>query len=517
MHAKNVFKHSELLKDFLPEYSEFIKFKTVLFYDNDILGIEQQALEYINKFNHHFFTDSVYALLADYMQENRKYEKAIKYYSDLMKRSSKYKRSAFIKKQMAIAEFETGNKESALNKMHQILKRYPGKKDALELVNFIQERRLDNEELFFPILDVYLSHNKVKYLDNKLEAFIEVTEDLQLKEKAKFYLYRIRFLKREYQAALQGFESLYNNVSDDKLNPKILVYIARSYLRLNEKEKSAETYIEYSKKYPRRRLAAECAWKAAWIYEELNHLPNALNQYRAVQKHWPRNEFRYEATFREALTHYRLRNYDEAISVFNSIINSRWNSVHKNRAKYWLALTFKKLDRTSEATEIFVDLGKDVFVDFYTTKAYLTEKAKLDSILFLNKNFSNLNNPLQDMILSIDYESPKFRRLFLINELMGKEYAIHEMARKEYRANDLNSWVTRAEVFKKLGDFDDAFKIYDMIDYTFFPELDILEKPFILKEKYPFYFDTRINNISTQRNLEKYFILAKLNGSCISV
>lgn len=508
VHAKNVFIYSELLKDFLPEYTEFLKFKTTLFINNDLAEIEQTATNYLQDYKNHFLADSVINLLAGYYFDNRKYEKALKNYSDLYKRNSKYKKSSFIKKQIAISDFELGKTEIAMDKMNQILKKYPGSKDAFEVVRFIQERRLDNEELFFPILDVHLSHGKVKYLNNKLEAFIASSIDPVLVEKARYYLYRVYFLKGEYNKAMQGFLNLYNNLQDEKLNPKILVYIARSQLRLNNKEKSAEIYIEYSKEFPRRRLAPECAWKAAWIYEEINNLHKALEQYRAVQKHWPRNSFRYEAKFREALTLYRLGYYSKSVMIFREIINSKWNAIHKNRAKYWLALTYNKLDQNKDAAELFVELGKNVFQDFYTTKAYLQEKSTIDSILFTAEKLSNNENPLEEYISSIAYDNEKYARLFLINELMGKEYVLHEIDRKIYKPKDLAGWVTQAEIFKKLGDYNEAHKIYDMIDYTYFGEYDILEKPFILKEKYPFYFDSQIGDISTERKLEKYFILA---------
>lgn len=508
IHANNVFAYSELLSDFLPEYTKFLQFKTLLLINNDQKEIENFAAEYLKKYNNHFLADSVISLLASYYFDNRKYENALDYYSKLYRRNSKYKKSTYISKQVAIINYELGKTEIAMDKMQQILKKYPGSKDAFEIVQFIQERRIDTEELFFPIIEVYLSHEKVKYLNNKLEAFIAATDDLVVIEKARYYLYRIYFLKGEYHTALQGFLNLYKNSIDEKLTPKILVYIARTYLQLNDKEKSAETYIEYSNKYPRRRLAPECAWKAAWIYEEINNLEKALEQYQAVQKHWLRNSFRYEAKFREALTLYRMGNYLDAALIFREIISSRWDSIQKNRAKYWLALTYNKLGRTGDADVIFLELGKNVFQDFYTTKAYLRKQSSLDSILFATDNNRISENPLEVYISSIVYNNEKFTRLFLINELMGMEYVLNEINRKEYKPHDLGGWVAQAEIYKKLGDYNNAYKIYDMIDYTYFPDYDILEKPFILKEKYPFYFDAKIGEISAQRKLDKYFILA---------
>lgn len=508
IHAKNVLIYSELLKDFLPEYTEYLKFKSTLNINSDINAIEESATKYISDFKDHFLKDSVTSLIAKYYIENRNYKKAIKYYSNLYNQGSKYKRSPFILKQIAISQFELGEKDIAVDKMIQILKKYPGSKEALEIVQFFQERRLDNEELFFLIVDVYLQHGYVKYLNNKLEAFIASSQDPLLIEKAKYYLLRVNFLKGKYTSALNGFEKLMSNLLNEKLKPRILVYIARCYLRLGNKDKSAETYITYSKEFPRRRLAPECAWKAAWIYEEQNNLAKALKQYRAVQVHWPGNSFKNEAKFREAFTLYRLGNYGESVNIFKEIINGRWNDVDKNRAKYWLALTYNKLNQSEVASNIFVDLGKNIFQDFYTMKAYWQEKPKIDSLIFTNEKLASIENPLDKYISQISYDNEKFSRLLLIDELMGKEFVLKELESKKYKPSGLFGWVTQAEIYKKLGDYNNAFKIYDMIDYTYFSELGVLEKPFILKEKYPFYFDTQIGDFSAERNLDKYFILS---------
>jgi TolA-binding protein len=508
LHAKNILVYSKLLKDFLPEYTEYLKFKTTLLINKNRNEIEEKTNNFLNKYKNHFLADSVFNLIAGYYYKNRHYEKAKKYYYDLFNRNSKNKKSSFLNRQIAICDFEIGNKKVALDKMIQILKKFPSSKDALEIVRFIQERRLDSEELFFLIMDVYLNHGYVKYLNNKLEAFIASSQDPLVIEKAKYYLFRVYFLKGEYKSALHGFKNLFERLKNEKLKPRILVYIARCYLRLNNKKKSAETYITYSKEFPRRRLAPECSWKAAWIYEELRNLRKALEQYRAVQYHWPRSNFRYEAKFREALTLYRLGYYTDSALIFKNIINSSWNSIHKNRAKYWLALTYKKLNQSERALNLLVDLGKNVFQDFYSMKAYLKEKSKIDSVLFTDDKLASEENPLEKYISQIPYDTEKYSRLFLISELMGMEFVLKEIKSKKYKPTDLAGWVTQAEIYKKLGDYKNAFKIYDMIDYTFFGDYELLEKPFILKEKYPFYFDSQIGDFSSERNLEKFFILA---------
>jgi soluble lytic murein transglycosylase-like protein len=105
-----------------------------------------------------------------------------------------------------------------------------------------------------------------------------------------------------------------------------------------------------------------------------------------------------------------------------------------------------------------------------------------------------------------------FEELFLIRDLMGDDLALQELSEKKYIPGTLKGWISLAEVYKKLGAYNRAFRIYDYIDNKHFADLSILEKPFLLKESYPLYYDNIIMTYGLDRDLDKNIILALIRA-----
>lgn len=492
----------------LPEYTEYFNFRSVIKLNSDYNKINWSGIRYLNKYSKHYLADSVRYLMAEFYFKNGEYSSAYDYYSILSRKKSKKFRRPLLSKQMALCKYELNEKLNSIARIKQILTKYPSSNETLELVNFLEQKKQATEDMFFLILDVYFQHRQFDILTKKLETFIRSAKDEKKKEKARFYLLKMYFSKSEYKSALYGFQNLLKNLKNQSLKSHILIYIARSYLRIGEKEKSAQTYIKYSNLFPRRRLAVECAWKAAWLYEELKNLNLALNQYRAIQRHWPRSSYKYEAKFREGFTLYRMMRYIKAKEIFHEISNSNWNNGHKDRAKYWLAKTYSKLSRDADAFNTMIDLGSNLIETYYATKAFLLHKSYIDSMLQVEEKLARKENPLEQHFSFIALNVEKYERLFQIYELLGKEFVLSEISGNKYKPKDLPAWITMAEVYKKVGDYNGAFKIYDLIDYTYFGETHWLDKPYLLKEKYPFYFDTIIEEFCLNKGIEKNFVLA---------
>jgi len=506
--AKKNFENNKYLNGFLPEYTEYFSFCSTIKDDSLNSQVDNLGNNYLIKFPDFFLSDSVLFLIAEKKFNNGSYRTAYNYYLNLSNKKSKVFKTVYLKKQMALCKYELGEKTNAIDRIMQILSKYPSSKEALELVKFLEERHIETENMFFTIIDVYMNHAKYSFLNDRLEAFIRSEKDESLIEKARFYILQVYFQKGEYKTALFGLKSLLENTKNETLSPKILIYIARAYLRLGENENAAKSYIEYSKKYPRRRLAAEASWKSAWIYEEENDLNAALLQYRTVQKHWHSSDFTEEAKFREGLTLFRLKNFEEALQVFESIANSGGNAAITDRGKYWMAKTLDQLNRNEEANATCIQLGSRLFESYYTLKAYLNHRAYLDSVLQIKEKLAQRTNPLEQFFSNVALHVEKFERLFQIYNLLGKEFVLSEISGKKYTPDDLQGWVTLAEVYKKLEDYNRSFRIYDWIDIKYFSEYESVEKPFLLKEKYPLYFDRHIEKFCSKRNLEKNFFLA---------
>ena len=137
-----------------------------------------------------------------------------------------------------------------------------------------------NEKYFFTIADVYLAHDYFTVLRAKLEAYVRIIDNADLKEKARFYLLRVYYNRGDYQTALYGLQNMQSGLRNKLLEPRIRLMIARSYLRLNMLDQAAQAYVDYAETFPRRRIADDAIWKAAWIYEEQGEIKNALAMYK---------------------------------------------------------------------------------------------------------------------------------------------------------------------------------------------------------------------------------------------
>ena len=84
--------------------------------------------------------------------------------------------------------------------------------------------------------------------------------------------------------------------------------------------------------------------------------------------------------------------------------------------------------------------------------------------------------------------------------------------RIKYYPKILKEWISLAEVYKKLGAYNEAFRIYDYIDNKYYSDLTNLEKPFLLKESYPLYYNLIIGKYGRQRDLDKNLVLALIRA-----
>jgi soluble lytic murein transglycosylase len=345
-----------------------------------------------------------------------------------------------------------------------------------------------------------------------LEEFIQNTKSEGHKEKARFYLVQIYYAKQEYQTALYGFNNLLNELKDKSIESKLRLSIARCYLRLGKNKQAAHAYLEYAKRYPRRRMAVECTWKAGWIYEELGMIKQELEVYKGLLRHWPRSKYRLETKFRIGLSYLRLGNYIQAERVFKNLKNSKLSDFHQSRSAYWLAKSHQMRGKTKESYDILAELAGDVFTSYYTLKSYILMENQVDSLSRIKEMLADTKNPLRFHTDSMEDVMNRFEDLFLIREILGDDVALAELSEKKYTPETLKGWISLAEFYKKIGAYNRAFRIYDYINNKHFSDVSTLEKPFLLKESYPLYYDNIIEGYGSERDLDKNLVLALIRA-----
>jgi soluble lytic murein transglycosylase len=135
-------------------------------------------------------------------------------------------------------------------------------------------------------------------------------------------------------------------------------------------------------------------------------------------------------------------------------------------------------------------------------------KEYIDSSLKVKEKLKVAVNPLKNYKESLMNYIEEFEKFFIIREILGDDIVFNELIDKKYKPNSLKSWSALAEVYKRLGAYNNAYRIYDYIDNKYFHEMLYLEKPFLLKESFPLYYDTLVNLYCRERDLDKNLILA---------
>jgi soluble lytic murein transglycosylase-like protein/TolA-binding protein len=502
-----IFQTLRQQKNELPEYLDYFYFCSLLG-QNNISSARDAGYPFLEKYKRHYLADSLRLHLADYEYKIKNYHAAEMHYS-LLARNKKYKDlRSYLETQIAYCKMYMGAEKEAVDRMYQIIEKYPASDEALRVAGYINSDENLRQKYFFSIADVYLEHKYYSELTANLEEYIKSTDDKDEKERARFYLLKVYFARSDYQKALYGFNTMLKSLEDQTLDSHLRLMIARTRLRLDDKSGAADAYIEYSEKYPRRRVAVDASWKAAWLYEELGDIKSALAQYQKITDHWSSSGYQREAKFRVGLSFYRLRRYPQAETVFRSIINSRWDDFHKERATYWLAKVFRKTGRDAEAESLFVTLSQNLFESYYAIKSFLQINSSINQIVDSHTNLVNYDNPLKQYTQSIGSVMDEFARIFRVQELLGDAYAHQELEEKNYQASTMGEWIALAEVYKRLQAYHRAFQVYDYINNRYFPDLPNEEKPYLLKEAYPLYYDNIIGTYCQLRLLDKNMVLA---------
>ena len=508
------FQHLYKELQYLTEYSHFFYIKSL--WHTDRSAAMDAAQEFITKYNKHALADSLTIPLADAFFESGNFKKARTYYSLAQNRKITPELTIYAQIQAGHCLYRSGSQSQALDEFYQIMKKYTSQEAVLELAEFlIREQPKFYQEHFFTFVEVYFSKRRFSTLQVMLEKFIKAERDGRKKEKARFYIIRIYLAQNRHKTALYGFFNLLDVLQDKNLEPHIRLNIARAYYNMGNKRNAIESYLDYAKRYPRRRIAPETVWKAAWIYEELNEPENALELYRDLRKRWPSSKYTREAFFREGFTLYRLGQYEAANAVFTEIRTKRWPDVHINRASYWSAMSREVLGDSVTARQLQLDLAKHLWDDYYTMRSYLVHKSYLDSTWNMIREFKQSANALQYYGSGMTKLINHFEQAFQVRELLGETYGLMALSDIRLVASTWEEWMALAEIYKKLGAYNKAYRVYDFMNSKFFGHQSFTEKPFMIKERFPLYYDDLVDKYSHRYNLEPEFILAVIKQESV--
>lgn len=509
--AREIFQKLKSGQDKIPAYTDYFLF-LCRFHQDKSGSIITNSRKFLTDHVGHFLADSVLIKIADYKFKIKRFNEAFSDYARLSGRKGLKSLRPYFLAQMSLCRLYTNKKDDALERMYQVMKKYPSDPAALKMANLFESYTSVSDKYEFAIAEVYLKHGESELLTSRMENFIKRSEELQQKEKARYYLIRIYYRTQQYQTALYGYKNLLSGLKNKSLESRLRLAIARCYLRLGENEKAVKAYLDYAKRYPRRRMAVECSWKAGWIYEELGQISNTLGVYKQMLKHWPRSQYRHEANFRVGLSYLKLGQYTNAQAIFKGILSKNLSEFHHTRSSYWLAKTYAMQGMAEKSEKILIALGAQLFDSYYSLKSYRLYESQIDMLYQIKEKLADTKNPLRFYTDSMAPLMEKFEELFLIRELMGEDIALRELSEKKYYPKTLKGWISLAEIYKKLRAYNHAFKIYDYINNKHFADLPSLDKPFLMKESYPLYYDNIVGNFGVSRDLDKNLVLALIRA-----
>jgi len=494
-------------KGYLKEYARYFRIRSL--WQTDSAGAARESEAYIANSSNGSLKDSLYLTLADYHFDRRNFSKARQYYQAFRSRKVDKSKFAYSYIRAAHALYYQGRRLAALDEFSRAMNVYTGNEETLELVRWLEKPEASfYRENFFKVVDVYHSNGRFDELRDMLEEYAKAESDPAKKEKARYQLIKIYYAKGEYSTALYGFKNMLSELTNKTLEPYIRLHIARIYWRKGYRNQSVEAYSDYADRYPRRRIAPEAMWKAAWIAEESGDLDKAQDLYKTVRKRWPSSGYAREAMFREGFTHFRQGEIKEAEDIFNAIRFKRWPDVDRNRATFWASLCSENRGDNQTAKRLRVELAREPWDDYYTMKSYLMEKEQADSLWNFREKFSAQRDELVHYASGFQKLMGPFEEAFEVKDVLGEHYAFVALENIKARASDRDEWMALAEIYKKLGAYARAYRAYDYIDRKYYSNISYNDKLVILRERFPYYYDSHVQEYASRFGVEPELVLA---------
>jgi len=501
-------------RKFLPPFSAYFYIKSL--WQIEPGNAARQARQFLAEFNKHVLADSLLMPLAAYYFDQKEYRLAADYYSRASKRYTlrSYRPQALIRAAQAFGK--DGQRASADKLFLTLLKKYPKDELTLKLLSQLHEQRPDfSAKHLLLIVNIYIKNKRYRTASALLKNFIRSQSTEQEKEKARFYLLSIYYYQGKYRSALYGLDRLQLSKANRSLEDDRLLFIARCYRKLGQTEKAVRAYLHYADLYANKPKAAEAVWQSAWLYEKKNKPHKAIDLYKRLCKRWPRNALCDEARFKTGLIYFKEGSFAKAKNVFDKLRTKGRSDFERNRAQYWAALCLDELNSSGQAGRLRKQIARNLWDDYYTMRSYLWHKEELDTTLRFIKEFKRSSRPLLYYAGGLGNRLPDLEKALQVQELLGSRFGKILLDQLKPSLLSLHEWIALAEFYKRFALYGEAYKTYDYINRRFFSKLSYVEKAFMLKERFPLYYDGLIEKYCRRYKLEPELVMALIKQESV--
>ena len=332
-------------------------------------------------------------------------------------------------------------------------------KNALDWYEKIDRLSLPKEDLPEYHFKMGFSHFARKDYDKASKSFYEVKSSESIYGPMSLYFYsHIKYLNKQYQTALLGFEELKNHPSFSGIVPFYIIQIYYLQTKYAEIIEYAPAILE-SADGPR---TGEVAKMIGSSYFKLGDYTNALKYLKQYHNH-TRSTTDYD-NYEYGFTLYMNNQYEEAASIFSRIVSMK-DTLSQNAA-YHMADCYLKLNKKNEAKLAFETASRYRFNDVIREDA-LFNFAQLSFELDINP----FNQAITALTTYIDNypNSPRIDKVYglLIDAFWStKNYkdAISIIDNMKNRSAKVNEAYQRLTFYRGLEHFT-ALKFNDAIKY----------------------------------------------------
>jgi hypothetical protein len=342
----------------------------------------------------------------------------------------------------------------------------------------IEQNELDLADKIIPVYDSisaydYYSAQLIYYFTNKKEYEKALTRVLKEADGHLPYGYNVDYHRR----------------------------IPRLFLKLNNKSKAYEAYLDFARKFPNHSFSISAVSYVLGKYEHRDYKKylKVLKEFSEIKSVY-RNYYR----FQEILYYYEKRNFKKSLSLIDGYFKKKVSHEFNDKLVYWNAKILFEQGKYDQAITMLESFKDKPFHSYYSLKGVITlnenKKLSLDTLHIDDHTIEIDDTSIFD---SLKVDDKSVYRLLLIYHTYGYDYTRKEIDYFElYKKLDIDN-PKLIKLYEELGQFDLAIKTRHKFTYN--NKNDSYTTAHI---KYPQYYNEILQHELSELVLQKELIYA---------
>ncbi len=304
--------------------------------------------------------------IAEAWLGQKKFDKAIAQYQDILNSAKIPAYRAKINRLIGEAYLQAGNRPAAQKQWQQTLYQYPETFDAyLSLSQMVKEK--------MPVDDFqrgYIDYHGGSAYQPAVEAMDRFLAS-NPKNNADQALWISALSQRalgNYQDAIVRFDKLIANYPNSPLWAEAHIQRARTFGWQGEVSRAVKDYRNFAAQNPEHPLSQEALYKAALIEFQDDQFETAYKNFRRFAEDHPLSPYADDARYRGGLAAFQLEDYAAAEAEWAALLQDYPAGDFGRAASYWQAKTLLLMGKEEQAKTLLQQLTNQPF-NYYSLRA----------------------------------------------------------------------------------------------------------------------------------------------------